>query len=183
MAAAKSSRSAWLIDLDFRRNPLYRAFEDGFSKKIGGPGRAFDASLNEPPIYALTPPPPDGSDGNKLLTVHQIEGTRLLVTRFRNERLRPAQKVQLRTQPRWWAALRASADWGVIDAPALERSAAALAVASQMDGVVLVVRADKTSVSDVAAMRLEVEGHGGKVIGVVMNRVRADARFADRLIG
>ena len=183
MAASRSSRSTWLIDLDFRRNPLFKAFDEGFSKNVGRPGRAYDASLNVTPIYALSPPGPDRAEGSKLLTVHQIEGTRLLVTRFRNERLRQGQRVQLKTQPKWWSALRASTDWIIVDAPALERSAAGLAMASQMDGVVLVVRADKTSVEEVTAMRLEIEGHGGKVVGVVMNRVRADARLADRLSG
>ena len=98
MAASRSSRSTWLIDLDFRRNPLFKAFDEGFSKNVGRPGRAYDASLNVTPIYALSPPGPDRAEGSKLLTVHQIEGTRLLVTRFRNERLRQGQRVQLKTQ-------------------------------------------------------------------------------------
>ena len=182
MAAERVPRTAWLVDLDFRRNHVYRGFEEEFGARFGKPGRAFDASLGKEPIYTISPDVIDRAQGAKLLTAHQISGTRLLVTRFRNERLRQGQKVELHTRASWWDALRRATDFIVVDAPAIDRSSAGLAVASQMDGVVLVISADKTSVEDVAALRLEVEAHGGKVLGVVMNRMRADARLADRLI-
>ncbi len=183
IAAEKSPRSTWLVDLDLRRNAAYRAFEEGFAANAGVPGRAFDASLGRAPPYSVSEAAQANGEGNKLLTAHQVQGTRLLVTRFRNERLRPGQRVQLRAQPGWWSTVRQAADWVVVDAPALERSDAALAVASQMDGVVVVVRADKTRAEDVATLRMEIEAHGGKVVGVVMNRMRADARLADRISG
>jgi hypothetical protein len=181
LAAEKSPRTAWLVDLDLRRNEAYRGFENGFARDAGLPGRAFDASLGEAPIFLISPDGLDGASGQKLMTAHQIGSTRLLVTRFRNEALRPAQKVQIRTASKWWDALRRATDWVTVDAPALERSGAALAVASQMDGVVLVFGADQTTAEDAQAMRLEVEAHGGKVIGAVLNKIPADARLADRL--
>ncbi|MEL7231811.1 MAG: hypothetical protein AAGJ85_04810, partial [Pseudomonadota bacterium] len=60
---------------------------------------------------------------------------------------------------------------------------AALAAASQMDGVFIVVEADRTSAEDVVAARREIEAHGGEVRGLIMNRVGSDARFADRFAG
>lgn len=184
MAADRSSRSTWLVDLDLRRNHAFRGFEEGFAEGAGAPGRAYDASLSETPIYSVSPQTVavEGRHSalSKLLTVHQIIGTRLLVTRFRNERLRQGQRVQLRTSPSWWNALRGAADWIVVDAPALERSGAGLAFAGQMDGVVLVVTADGTTAEEVIALRQEIEAHGGTVIGVAMNRARPDARLADR---
>ncbi|MCA8903166.1 MAG: hypothetical protein KDA53_18160 [Hyphomonas sp.] len=181
MAAEQATRTAWLVDLDFMRNPDFEAFRDGFARKVGKPGRAYDAALKTEQIYSVAPPAPGASGGQKFLTAHAVEGTKLLVTRFREERLLPGQRVGLRPSPDWWGALRKAADWIIVDAPALSESSAALTFANQMDGVVLVVRADRTSVEDVASVTQEIENHGGRVVGAVMNRIRADARLADRL--
>ena len=179
IAASRSARTAWIVDLDIRRNYQYTSFAQGIVKDAGRPGRALDASLGAEQIYTVAGHESDLSYG-KLLNAHQIEGQRLLVTRFRSDRLAPGQKVQLRTAPGWWSALRAAADWVIIDAPCLERTRAGLAFAGQADGVVLVVKADETPAADVAALRQEVEAHGGTVIGVVMNRLQDDARLAGR---
>ncbi|MEO1641803.1 MAG: hypothetical protein AAFR74_00600 [Pseudomonadota bacterium] len=182
MAARRAQKQAWLVDLDLRRNAAFKAFETGFAKHIGQPGRAFDASLRREQIYSIVPRVATrGSD--KLLTAHEISGTQLLVTRFRNEHLKRGQRVQIRTQPDWWSGLRQIADWIIVDAPSLERSPAALAAASQMDGIFIVVEADRTSAEDVVSARRELEAHGGEVRGLVMNRVGSDARFADRFEG
>ncbi len=186
IAAGKARKSAWLIDLDFRRNEAYSAFAKGFGKGVGKPGRAYDASLRTDPIYSLVPSVVDEHQRaaeRRLLGVHEIKNSRLLVTRFRHEALRKGQKVQLRTRPQWWKRVRSATDWVVVDAPSLSRSQAGLAMASQMDGVFLVLEADSTGAADVIGLRDEIEAHGGRVAGVVMNRIGADARFADRLAG
>lgn len=182
MAARRAQKQAWLVDLDLRRNAAFKAFETGFAKHINPPGRAFDASLRREQIYSIVPRVATRG-GDKLLTAHEIPGTQLLVTRFRNEHLSKGQRVQIRTQPDWWNGLRQIADWIIVDAPSLERSPAALAAASQMDGVFLVVEADRTSAEDVVSARREIEAHGGEVRGIVMNRVGGDARFANRFAG
>src|SRR3990167_6868068 len=146
------------------------------------PGHALDASLGTEHVYTVAGHETDPSYG-KLLNAHQIDGLRLLVTRFRGDRLAPGQKVQLRTAPGWWTALRAAADWIIVDAPAIDRTRAGLAFVGQADGVVLVVRADDTSAVDAATLRQDVEAHGGRVIGVVMNRLPDDARLAGRFEG
>jgi len=48
---------------------------------------------------------------------------------------------------------------------------------------VLVVKADETAAADVAAMRQDIEAHGGRVLGIVMNRIQDDALLAGRLDG
>jgi Mrp family chromosome partitioning ATPase len=184
MAADRARRSVWLMDLDLRRNAAYRAFERGdcFSR-LGRPGRPFDASLNQPPFYQVLPQMvgPDGqATQSKLLTLHRLGQSRLMVTRFRNEKLLPGQRVQLGNQPAYWRAARAATDWCVIDAPALDRSAAGLSICSQVDGVVLVLSADATDATDALILRQEIEAHGGRCIGFVLNGVRGDARLADR---
>lgn len=187
LASKRAQRTAWLVDLDLRNNSAFKGFQSGFARGVDRPGRAFDAALGVPQMYTVSPKTisqaGERAKQDKLLTVHQIENERLMVTRFRNDRLRPAQRVHVQTQPAWWNKLRRAADWIVVDAPAIERSGAGLAVASQMDGIVLVVRADDTSAEDLTALRREVDVHGGNIIGVVMNAVKADARLADRMSG
>ncbi|MEM9055732.1 MAG: hypothetical protein AAGB16_10445 [Pseudomonadota bacterium] len=182
IAAQRAQKSVWLVDLGLRRNAAFRGFSEGFAKRVGEPGRAFDASLRQEQIYTVVPSLATRG-GDRLLTAHEIRNTQLLVTRFRNEHLQKGQRIQIKTQPSWWHALRQITDWGIIDAPALERSPAALAVASQMDGIFLVVESDATSADDIVAARREIEAHGGNIRGVVMNKVGSDARFADRFTG
>ena len=185
LAAKRAKRNAWLVDLDLRANAVFKGFQAGFAHGVGRPGRAYDAALGTEQIYTVFPKTVSSAGKpaapQKLLSVHQIEGEKLLVTRFREDRLRPAQRVHVNTQPAWWKKLRRAADWVVVDAPAIERSGAGLAVVNQMDGVVLVVRADDTSAEDLTALRREVEIHRGNIIGVAINAVRSDARLIDRM--
>ena len=184
--AKRSSQPTWLIDLGLRQNTVFKGFQKGFAKKIGKPGRAFDGSLRTLPFYSVTPAltgPDEVAKARKLLAVHQIQNSRLLVTRFRNEALQKGQRVQLRTRPEWWKQVRQAASTVIVDAPSLSRSPAGLAMASQMDGIFLVLEADSTGADEVMGLRDEIEAHGGKVTGVVMNRIGSDAHFADRLAG
>lgn len=180
IAANRAKRTAWIVDLDFRRNFQYTSFAQGTVKGAGRPGHALDASLGAEQIYSVAGHENDISYG-KLLNAHQIENQRLLVTRFRSDRLTSGQRVELRTAPGWWSALRAAADWVIIDAPCLECTRAGIAFVGQADGVVLVVNADETPAADVAALRQDVEAHGGKILGIVMNRIREDARLVGRI--
>jgi len=182
IAAARSVKTTWIVDLDLRRNSQYTSFAQGTIKNAGRPAHALDASLGAEQIYTVGGHENDPAYG-KLLNAHQIEGQRLLVTRFRNDRLAPGERVQLKSSPGWWTALRAAADWIVIDAPAAARSRAGLVFAAQADGVVIVVKADETPAADVQALRRDIEVHGGRVIGIVMNRLQDDARLAGRFEG
>lgn len=182
LASQYVEKTAWLVDLDLRRNCAFNAFEEGFAEGVGKPGRAFDASLRQEQIYTLEPPALSGPQ-KKLLSAYEIEGQRLLVTRFRNEHLGSRSQVQVRTSPAWWQALDKISNWTIVDAPALERSPTGLAMASQMNGVFLVVEADRTSPEAVSNARDEIEAYGGSVLGVVMNQVRRDARLFERYAG
>ncbi|MEM8633890.1 MAG: hypothetical protein AAGF33_02835 [Pseudomonadota bacterium] len=182
MTAGRARRSTWLVDLNLTENKCFDAFDRGFTVDVGRPGRPFDASLGVPAIYDLrTRNQAMRRSRSRLLVVHQIEGTRLMVTRFRRDRLHTDERIRLSTRPDWWRALRTAADWIIVDAPSLDSSGVGLAMASQMDRVVLVVEADRTRPDDVIALRREIEDHGGQVLGVVMNRMLMDARLANRL--
>lgn len=179
IAARRSDKPVWLVDLDFAHGKLYSGFEKSFARDVGRPGRAYDASLRQPPIYSIAPKSAE-TKHDKLLTAHEIRGLPLLVTRFRGERLKSGQQASFRASPAWWAALRKMTGWVIVDVPALDRSTAALTMAAEADGIILVVEADRTSATDVAGAMRDLEASGGNVLGAVMNRVGADAQFAER---
>jgi len=182
--AARASRSAWLIDLDLGDNPLFNAFKSKPFNRLGGPGRPLDASLGVKPFYEVRPDirsaTGNGSGPAKLLAAHQIEGSNLFVTRFRTEHLRQGQHVHLRKGADYWMALRNACTWGIIDAPSIDISSAGLTLSRYVDGVVIVMRADKTTAQQVNELREEVEGHGGRCLGAVVNKIRGDALIADQ---
>lgn len=185
MTADRAQRTTWLVDLDIYENQQIRAFQNGFASNAGFPGRAYDASLDMVPFYDVIGAgkkvgTADARAG-KLLAAHQISGTRLLVTRFRHERILSGTKVKFTNRGEWWTKLKRSADWIIVDAPALETSKESLKIVRNMDGVVVVVRSDATSVEDVQTLKSEVEQAGGHVLGIVMNQVSGDSLIADRL--
>ncbi|MEM9668259.1 MAG: hypothetical protein AAF950_04980 [Pseudomonadota bacterium] len=182
MTAEKAHRPTWLVDLDLMENPLFEGFSEGFAEGVGRPGRPYDASLGAAPIYnRVGPARPRQASSEKMMSAHQIEGSRLIVTRYRTDRLIRRERLRISTRPDWWRALRRSADWIIVDAPAISVSGAGLAVAQHMDHVVLVVEADATRSGDVIALRQELERHSGHVLGVVMNRIAKDAHLIERL--
>lgn len=182
LAAESARKPVWLIDLDLKRNHLFNTFAVGpFADAFGGVGPPYSASLKTQPFFSVEPDLPEATQGLGLFTAHRIGETRLMVTQFDASRLKPNHGIRIKTQPAYWQAVRAATDWAVVDAPALELAGAGLAIASQMDRVVIVVKADDTSPQDVDAARREIEAHGGRVAGVVLNREKPDARFADRI--
>ena len=184
LAANRSTRSVWLFDLDLMSNAQHRAFSGGqWRALMGALGPAHSAELGEASMYSLSSVDDQVAQNKQLLTVHRAGRSRLLVTRFRHEKLLPGQQVRVRTGAEYWRQLRGIADWVIIDAPPLEESGAGLAVCSQVDAVVPVIRADYTPAHVAARVKREIESHGGNCVGVVLNAMRPDARFVDQLTG
>lgn len=180
MATQQARKPVWLIDLDLKRNHLFNAFAVGqFAEACGGVGPPYSAALKTQPFFSIEPETPEALEGLGVFTAHRVGDTRLMVTQFDSSKLKPGQGIRIRTQPAYWQAIRAATDWAVVDAPALELAGAGLAIASQMDKTIIVVKADETTPNEVEAVRREIESHGGRVGGVVLNREKPDARFAD----
>lgn len=184
LAAEQARRAVWLVDLDLRRNQLFNAFAVGpYAQAFGGVGPPYSAALKTEPFFCIEPDEPEAAAGLGLFTAHRVGDTRLMVTQFDATRLKPAHAIRIRAQPAYWQTVRSATDWAVVDAPARARAAAGLVVTSQVDLTVIVVRADATAPADVDALRREIEAHGGRVGGVVLNGQKADARLADRFAG
>jgi protein-tyrosine kinase len=60
----------------------------------------------------------------------------------------------------------------VFDLPALDRSTLALDLAVHMDGVLMVVEAQRLSRDHVAAAKLQLQRAGAKVVGAILNKHR-----------
>jgi hypothetical protein len=58
----------------------------------------------------------------------------------------------------------------LIDCPSLKESADVLAIAPLVDGVLLIVEANRTSKRQVTYLEQTVEGAGGKILGHILNR-------------
>lgn len=175
LAAERSSRPVWLVDLDLLGDVQLTAvqMEPHRFGQVGGPASASpDGSM-----FFAVQPPSRGPDGRawqdaRYLSAHAAMGRRLWVTRFRTEALQPGQSVRVLRATGWWESLRRHADWIVVDAPSTARSSAALAVAPLMDATVLVVSAERTDAAVHAGLRDAVESTGGACAGVVLNRVK-----------
>lgn len=69
--------------------------------------------------------------------------------------------------------LRPQFDFIVIDGPPVNRYADASVLASKVDGVILVVEADRTPVVEAEAAKRQLDKIGARILGVVLNRRRS----------
>lgn len=181
-AATHVHRPAWLIDLDLASNHLFNAFAVGeLSRKYGGVGRPYSACLRERPFVSIRSEGELSEIDPRAFTAHQVGDTKLMVTQFDPAALAPKQTLHIRAEPAYWSAVRQATDWTVVDAPSPEISPAGLAIASQMDNCVIVAAADDTPADQIADLRDQLEEHGGRVSGLVLNRMKSDALFFDSL--
>lgn len=83
----------------------------------------------------------------------------------------------------WWHAsmdhrrqsidrLRAGFQYVIFDCPAILEGSEALGIAELVDGILLVVEADRTLREDVAAAESQIESAGGRIYGTVLNKVQ-----------
>lgn len=173
LAAVRTQKPVWLVDADLAKQSQLSAIQakpDRFARLAP----AVQASPDGSSFYAITPHL-KGRDGrpvapSRLMTAQACLGGRLFVTRFRHDLLRAGQRAEVIGDPAYWTALRQHADMVVIDAPAANRSDAALALAPYVDATILVVAAETTAAGEPLALRDEIDAVGGVIAGVVMNR-------------
>ncbi|MBX7247901.1 MAG: hfsB [Caulobacteraceae bacterium] len=180
LAAVRGRRPAWLIDADVYDQSQLNTV--GLEPHRFGPVQGLaSASPDGSAFFTIQPPLKDRHGrplaDSRLLQARAVLGGRLWVTRLRGEALHAAQRVQFLASGRYWEAMRKHADYVIVDSPAADRSDASIALAPHVDASILVVAADETGVGDPAALRDALEAAGGKVAGMVFNRVaEADLR-------
>jgi hypothetical protein len=184
--AKTARRGVWLVELDLMKGEQYDyiAADRQTFGRLGEPARA---SPNEAMFFTVSPKI-KGADGQawsdvRYLAAHTVGQTRLWVTRFRKETLRPGQAAQILCEPDYWDVLRPHADYVVIDAPSADRSAAAQAVAPFADANILVVSAADRNVRAATTLRDNLAAAGGRCLGLVLTRAPADPpRFLKQIL-
>jgi hypothetical protein len=178
-AGVAFDRPAWLYDLDLVDNPQF-AFARGAPALAPGP--AIDADLGQPPFWRLVAADRStlAAPGRPMLTLHRMGESQAHVSRFRSDRLAAGCRIQIHPNEAYWRAAAQAAGVVLVDAPALDRSRAGLAVASQMDQVVIVVSGRTGSPPPALALRAELEERGARIAGVVLCGATRAAQMAAR---
>jgi hypothetical protein len=186
IAAQQAKRPVWLIDLELDAPGQAQAVAAA-PHRYGAFGPAASASPNGSAFFRVQPTL-RASDGRRIPDARYLEGRRagtskLWVARFRRETLRGGQRVQLLPSGDYWRAMRKFAEWVVLDAPAFDRSGAAVTMAPYIDGTVLVVSADDPDTAAPAALRTAIEQSGGRAVGLVFNRAQIETpTFLKRML-
>jgi Mrp family chromosome partitioning ATPase len=120
------------------------------------------------PFWRAQPRAPDGAQGEGAVVSYKTTIPKLYVSRFNRAALAGNQKLQVTPAPDYWRAVRRSVDLTIVDAPPLEQSRAGLALAADMDGVILVIDGNKSDVRESIDLRDEVVGRGGRCLGIVV---------------
>jgi non-specific protein-tyrosine kinase len=85
----------------------------------------------------------------------------------------PADMVDLEIVDELLHRLRAQFDFIVIDGPPVNSYADSSVLATKVDGVILVVEADRTPVADAETAKRQLSKVGARILGVVLNRRRS----------
>jgi hypothetical protein len=102
------------------------------------------------------------------------------LSELRAPEMRPAESTSKQSRSPWqgsWQyredcinALRQQFEYVLIDCPSLRSGGDALSVAPLVDGVILVVEADRTTKSQVQHAEHQIEAAGGKLSGHILNK-------------
>ena len=176
-ASHRVQKAVWLVDLDLLNAPQHKAIAEDVAR-YGVMGHQCAASPDGSAFFTVQPPT-RGPDGRpwpdaRYLVAHAVGGSHLWVTRFRREIMQADQRVSVLPTGDYWRALRRHAEIVVIDAPAADRSAAAVAVAPFADFTVLVVAADEGDATGPARLKDSIQATGGRCAGLVFNRAPAE---------
>ena len=176
-AAGRATRPVWLVDLDLQGSPQHAAIA-AEPARFGLLGKPSAATPNGA-VFFTVQPPARARDGKVIADASYISGqragaSRLWLTRFRRELLRPGQTPHLLPTADYWTGMRSHAEMVVVDAPSAERSQAASIMAPFVDATVLVVAAEGQDTRGPAALRDAIEQAGGRCAGLFFNRARIE---------
>jgi capsular exopolysaccharide synthesis family protein len=153
VALAQNGAKVLAVDADLRRPTLYQHFSvvktPGLTDLIVGKSAASQA------IHST-----------------RIEGLQMLPCGYQTPN--PAELLGSPMMKQIIDALRAHYEWVLIDAPPLLAMPDAAVLSSLVDGVVLVIAAEAATKPAVMRAVDQVRGVGGKVVGLVLNKVNLE---------
>jgi hypothetical protein len=153
----------WLFDLDFSSNVQ--------AARTRLNGAVYSGDLCRERFWRAEP------EGVSRLALRKRTGHDVLVSVFQREPGR-VRRVVFQRAPGYWDRVRAACRLAVVDAP--HGSPALNSIAPDMDGVILVADARRDTEADSERAARRIVTAGGRVLGVVINRVGAasEARSA-----
>jgi Mrp family chromosome partitioning ATPase len=104
--------------------------------------------------------------------ISQVKNSRLFLTRLSTNRTSNHVTSVSMNDRSVWNRLRAEFDFTLVDSPPLSESDESLTLCSVVDGVVVVVEAERTRSQIVATTKSRVVQQGGTVLGLVFNKQR-----------
>jgi capsular exopolysaccharide synthesis family protein len=156
LALANVESRVVLADIDFRRPQIHTIFDTelipGISDALVGRTTLRQVAVNHPELSTTLVAMPAG-------TQPPNPATFLVSSRFSG----------------LLSDLRNQADLTILDAPPVLPVADAVSIASQIDGIVLVVRAGHTTHDELTSAVESITRSGGQLLGVVVNGARAKA--------
>lgn len=162
LSQSRATKAVWLLDLDFFANGQLEKFKkDG--AKFTGP---FDMCFGVRPFWRLNPANHE-ADIKGAIVGMRIDDSKLFVSRFRRDRLKSGQNIQIGPAAKYWQNLKKHIEITIIDAPPTEASRAGIAIASDVDAIVIVVDSE-SDFEETAALRDELISRGGNLIGLVV---------------
>jgi protein-tyrosine kinase len=119
------------------------------------------------PKYCLNEVTADGGPIDRAYC--QVDDPRLSVCLVSGNSVSPAQVLNVNGL---WEKLRIHFDLVIVDSPPLEVSSDALAMVPRVDGVILVIEAERTRWPVVQNSKDSIIAHGGNILGAVFNKRR-----------
>jgi capsular exopolysaccharide synthesis family protein len=150
-AILKPNKQILLVDLDLRHSMLHRMLGLGDTSGIR---EVFGNTLNI---------------GDVLRNTHL---TNLKVIPGGKEAVDFPEVFQSKALVQFLKEVKSRYDLAFYDSPAIKNHVDGHILSSLMDGVLLVVRSDRSKRDEVVAAREEINSGGGKVIGAIMNDFR-----------
>jgi capsular exopolysaccharide synthesis family protein len=150
LAEAKNSR-VLIVDGNFRTPALNRLFQ---LKNNGGFSEVVSKGL---PFEAQTQP---------------TNRQNLLVLPSGQAPIVPAELFEGEAMKQFLSQLKKAFDFVIFDAAPLLQFPDAYALAPSVDGVIIVIEAEKTSIEDAQRVKRNLEQVGARILGVVLNRQR-----------
>jgi len=104
--------------------------------------------------------------------IYRVEDTNLYIGQSSNTSTFTPEIFNSQSLETFWETLRHRFDITVIDSTPLTKSPDALAIVPRVDGVVLVVEAEKTRWTVVESVKEQIAKMGGNIIGIAFNKRR-----------
>ena len=183
LSLALSGEKVVLVDADLR-NPLMHTYLDlnndrGLSTVLAG-GSPVGAALQVVKLEKFLPP--NGNVANVAKSHRSAESLQkdLLCMTTGPLPPNPAELLASAKMGEVLASLADSADYVLLDSPPLLLVADVLSLASRVDGVIVVARANSTTSEEAREIRQQLDRIGARLIGVVVGGVKPNKSYRYR---